>query len=45
MRARMIIFNKDLVPEGAISNYEHLADPKWRGLECIRSSGNINNLS
>ena len=45
MRARMIFFNKDLVPEGAISNYEDLADPKWRGLVCIRSSGNIYNLS
>ena len=44
-RARMIFFNKDLVPEGAISSYEDLADPKWRGLVCIRSSGNIYNLS
>jgi len=44
-RARMIFFNKDLVPEGAISTYEDLANPKWRGLVCIRSSGNIYNLS
>lgn len=45
LRARMIFYNKDLVPEGAIATYEDLADPKWRGLVCIRSSSNIYNLS
>ena len=44
-RARMIFYNKDLVPAGAIASYEDLADPKWRGLVCIRSSSNIYNLS
>ncbi len=44
-RARMIFYNKDLVPAGTIATYEDLADPKWRGLVCIRSSSNIYNLS
>jgi iron(III) transport system substrate-binding protein len=44
-RARLIFYNKNLVPEGAIASYEDLADPKWRGLVCIRSSSNIYNLS
>ncbi len=44
-RARMIFYNKDLVSAGAIGSYEDLADPKWRGLVCIRSSSNIYNLS
>ena len=44
-RARLIFYNKDLVPAGAIATYEDLADPKWRGLVCIRSSSNIYNLS
>lgn len=44
-RARLIIYNKDLVEPGAIQSYEDLADPKWRGLVCIRSSSNIYNLS
>ena len=44
-RARMIFYNKDLVPAGAIASYEDLADPRWRNLVCIRSSSNIYNLS
>lgn len=44
-RARLIFYNKDMVEPGAIATYEDLADPKWRGLVCIRSSGNIYNLS
>lgn len=44
-RARLIFTNKELVPEGSIRSYQDLADPKWRGLVCIRSSSNIYNLS
>lgn len=44
-RARLIFTNKELVPEGSIRSYRDLADPKWRGLVCIRSSSNIYNLS
>ncbi|MFQ5773275.1 MAG: Fe(3+) ABC transporter substrate-binding protein [Kiloniellaceae bacterium] len=44
-RARLIFYNKDAVKPGEIKSYEDLADPKWRGMVCIRSSSNIYNLS
>ena len=44
-RARVIIYAKDRVKPGEISNYEDLADPKWKGKICIRSSSNMYNLS
>ena len=44
-RARIIFFNKELVDGEAIRTYEDLADPRWKGLVCIRSSSNIYNLS
>ncbi len=39
-RARMIFFAKDRVSEPPLT-YEHLADPKYEGLICARSSSNI----
>ena len=44
-RARLIYYNKEMVKPGEITRYEDLADPKWKGLVCIRSSSNIYNLS
>jgi iron(III) transport system substrate-binding protein len=44
-RARVIAYNKDKVPPGEISTYEELADPKWKGRVCMRSSTNVYNLS
>ncbi len=44
-RARLIFYDKSRVAEGAISSYEELADPKWRGKVCIRESGNVYNQS
>jgi iron(III) transport system substrate-binding protein len=44
-RARLIVYNKDLVDPTGLDSYEDLADPKWKGLVCIRSSSNIYNLS
>ena len=44
-RARVIYYNKSKVEAGEIENYEDLADAKWRGRICIRSSSNIYNLS
>ncbi len=44
-RARVIYFDKATVKEGEISSYEDLADPKWKGRICIRSSSNIYNQS
>ena len=44
-RARVIVYNKDAgLPEG-VSRYEDLADERLKGKVCMRSSGNIYNLS
>lgn len=45
MRARVIFRSRDRVPADAISSYEELADPKWKGKICVRSSDNIYNQS
>ncbi len=44
-RARLIFYAKDTVEPGAIKDYEDLADPKWKGKVCIRSSSNVYNQS
>ncbi len=44
-RARMIVVNTDLIAEGEITSYADLANSKYQGLVCIRSSSNIYNLS
>ena len=44
-RARVIVYNKDTVDPSELSTYEDLADPKWDDRVCIRSSGNIYNVS
>ncbi|GAK33566.1 iron uptake protein A2 [alpha proteobacterium Q-1] len=44
-RARMIFVNRDLADPALITGYEDLADPRWKGQICIRSSSNIYNLS
>jgi len=44
-RARVIIYNTDKVKPEDLSTYEDLADEKWKGRVCIRSSGNIYNQS
>jgi iron(III) transport system substrate-binding protein len=44
-RARLIAYNKARVKEGEIKTYEDLADAKWKGRVCMRSSTNIYNLS
>jgi iron(III) transport system substrate-binding protein len=45
MRARVIAYNKAKVKPGELETYEQLADPKWKGRVCMRSSTNIYNLS
>lgn len=45
VRARPIFYAKGLVNPADISNYEDLADPKFKGKICIRSSSNMYNLS
>lgn len=44
-RARVLVYAKDRVDESAISGYESLADPAMKGRVCVRSSGNIYNIS
>ncbi|HET7671039.1 MAG TPA: Fe(3+) ABC transporter substrate-binding protein [Burkholderiales bacterium] len=44
-RARVIAYNKSKVKAGEIESYEQLAEPKWKGRVCMRSSTNIYNLS
>ncbi len=44
-RARLIYYAKASVQPGAIKDYEDLADPKWKGKVCIRSSSNVYNQS
>jgi iron(III) transport system substrate-binding protein len=44
-RARVIAYNKDVVKPGDIQSYEDLADPRWKGKVCTRSSGHVYSLS
>ena len=45
LRARGIAFNKAKVKAAEVATYESLAEPKWKGRICMRSSTNIYNLS
>jgi iron(III) transport system substrate-binding protein len=45
LRARPIMYVKDRVAPSELSTYEALAEPKWKGRICIRSSSNIYNQS
>jgi iron(III) transport system substrate-binding protein len=44
-RARVIIYNKAKVKPSALSTYEALAEPQWKGKVCVRSSSNVYNQS
>jgi len=44
-RSRTLIYAKDRVKPEEMSTYEALADPKWKGRLCVRSSDNIYNQS
>ena len=44
-RARVIFYNPKKVSAGDLSTYEDLADTKWKGRICVRSSANIYNQS
>ncbi len=44
-RVRVIVYDRDRgLPEG-LDDYEDLADPRWKGEICMRSSTNIYNVS
>jgi iron(III) transport system substrate-binding protein len=44
-RARVIVYNTQKVKPSDLSTYEALAEPKWKGRICVRSSANIYNQS
>jgi len=44
-RARTIFYRKETVNPADLSTYEDLADPRWKGKICMRSSSNIYNQS
>jgi iron(III) transport system substrate-binding protein len=44
-RLRGVVYAKDRVDPSEITTYEGLADPKWHGRICIRSSTNVYNQS
>ena len=44
-RARVVVYNKAAGLPESVSRYEDLADERLRGKVCMRSSGNIYNLS
>ena len=45
VRARTIIHNPERAPASELSTYEDLADPKWKGRLCLRTSGAVYNQS
>jgi iron(III) transport system substrate-binding protein len=45
LRARTIVHSTQRVQPGEMSTYEDLADPKWRGRLCLRSSRKVYNQS
>jgi iron(III) transport system substrate-binding protein len=45
LRARLIYTSKDRMQKGAITSYEQLADPKWRGKICTRKGDHAYNIA
>ncbi len=45
LRGRVIYASKKRVKPGAITRYEDLADPKWKGKICTRSGKHVYNVS
>ncbi|SDW30028.1 iron(III) transport system substrate-binding protein [Nitrosomonas communis] len=45
VRARTIVYNTQKVEPSELSTYEDLADPKWKGRLCLRTSKKVYNQS
>ena len=45
VRARPIIYARDRIQLAELSTYENLANPKWKGRICMRSSDSVYNQS
>ena len=45
VRARTLVYSKDRLQPSELSSYEDLADPKWKGRLCLRTSKKVYNQS
>ena len=45
VRVRAVFASRERVPQGALSTYEDLADPRWKGRICTRSAQHVYNIS
>ena len=45
IRARTIVYNTKKLSDADLSSYEDLADPKWKGKLCLRTSKKVYNQS
>ena len=45
VRARTVVYSTDRVKKEELSSYEDLADPKWKGRLCLRTSKKVYNQS
>lgn len=45
VRARTIAYSTERVADGELTTYEDLADPKWKGRLCLRTSKKVYNQS
>jgi iron(III) transport system substrate-binding protein len=45
LRARTIVYSSERVDPATLSSYEDLADPKWKGRLCLRTSKSVYNQS
>lgn len=45
VRARTLVYNTTKVKPGELATYEDLADPKWKGRLCLRTSKKVYNQS
>lgn len=45
VRARTIVYARDRVDPSELSTYADLADPKWKGKLCLRTSKEVYNIS
>ena len=45
VRARTIVYSTERVQPDQLSSYEDLADPKWKGRLCLRTSDSVYNKS
>lgn len=45
LRSRVIVYARNRIRPEDLGSYEDLADPRWRGRICVRSSSNVYNQS